>query len=127
MTKTALSDADIRDILASREISHSAMGRRYGCSHEWIRQIRYGVLLQHRCPEIPRWTSGRQTCDQCFWFRDLESPCRLGFPDPAQEGLTFARDCACFSVTKAGDSRSLFNKRIKKTANRSLADLSQAS
>jgi hypothetical protein len=90
-----LSDEAILDILSSHHISHSEMGRRHGRSHQAIAQIRYGQTHADHLPELPRWTTGR-SCEQCQHWGNAEQPCRLGFPDPLEEGLRFAGDCNSF-------------------------------
>lgn len=94
-TNKPLPDDAIRDILVSHA-GHSAMGRKYGRSHQTITQIRYGDICRSRCPEIPRWVRGETpTCQQCLQWSDC---CTLGFPDPIEEGLTFARECLTFQL-----------------------------
>lgn len=90
---SSLSDDAIRDILTSRHIGHSAMGRRYGRSHQSIAQIRLGQSCAARVPEVPRWT-GDRSCEQC---RHWAGRCDLGFPDPLEESVRFANDCAVFT------------------------------
>ena len=92
-TKAApLTDDQLRDVLTSYHIGHSEMARRYGRSHQGIAQIRLGQTQAHRLPELPRWVSGR-TCEQCVHW---DGACGLGFPDPLEESLAFARECASF-------------------------------
>lgn len=93
-TKAApLPDDAVREILTAHHISHSEMARRLGRSHQTIAQIRLGQVYAHRLPELPRWTAGR-TCEQCIhWV----GRCDLGFPDPVEEGIGFARECAGFT------------------------------
>jgi hypothetical protein len=100
MTRTKappLTDEQLRDVLTSFHISHKEMGRRYGRSHQRIVQLRLGQVQAHRLPELPRWTAGR-TCEQCIhWV----GRCDLGFPDPLEEGVGFARECASFAGVTA--------------------------
>jgi hypothetical protein len=93
--KPPLSDDALHDILTSLTISHSEMGRRYGRSHQTIAQIRLGQVQSHRLPEIPRWISGH-TCEQCLHWRGF---CGMGFPDPMDDGVAFARQCNNFMKT----------------------------
>ena len=88
-----LTDAEIREILTSREISHSAMGRRYGRSHEAIRQIRYGISYTDRCSDVTRWIPGA-SCEKCQHWAG--SSCDLGLVDPLIEGVKFAQDCSVY-------------------------------
>ena len=92
-TKAApLPDEAVREILTAHHISHSEMARRLGRSHQTIAQIRLGKVYGHRLPELPRWTAGR-TCEQCIHWA---SRCDLGLPDPVEEGIGFAQECASF-------------------------------
>lgn len=90
--KPPLSDDAFRDVLTSLSVNHSEMGRRYGRSHQTIAQIRLGQVQSHRMPDIPRW-SARRTCEQCSHWRGR---CGMGFPDPIDEGITFAQYCNNF-------------------------------
>jgi hypothetical protein len=94
-----LTDVDVRLILETRE-SHSAMARRFGRSREAIRQIRTGRLYRHLAPEIPRWEAGagRASCYRCRYWEGVADAgcCGFGFPDPIEEGPSFARDCSSF-------------------------------
>ena len=88
-----LHDEAVREILCSYHVSHKEMARRLGRSHQTIAQIRLGQVYGHRLPELPRWVSGR-TCEQCLHWAGA---CGLGFPDPLEESLAFAQECACFT------------------------------
>lgn len=85
-------------IIASSE-SHSALSRIYGCSYELIRQIRAGQIYRDLLPDgyRPPPRRGDPSCERCRYW-DGEA-CRMGFPDPQEEGPGFARDCELFRVT----------------------------
>lgn len=87
-----INDDGIRDILVSCK-SHKEMSRRYGVTHQYIMQIRFGACCQSIAPELPRWSKDI-TCDRCLHW--LKESCGLGFPDPIEEGPGFARNCAAW-------------------------------
>ncbi len=90
-----LNAQQVRAIIGSSE-SHSALGRIYGCSRETIRQIRAGQLYRDVLPEgyRPPPGPGDPSCERCQeWRGDY---CSLGFPDPIEEGVGFARDCSLY-------------------------------
>ena len=72
------------------------LAMRYGCSREAIRQIKAGITYQDLLPAGYRPPPGPRdpSCLQCHhWQNDR---CGMGFPDPAEEGPGFARDCVLF-------------------------------
>ena len=74
------------------------LAKRYGCSQEMIRSIRAGIAYRDMLPEGFRSPPGPgdPSCERCrFW--DAEA-CTMGFPDPTEEGLGFARDCSLYQV-----------------------------
>jgi len=90
---------EIRKILLDRRSNH-AVARDLDRSAESIRQVRLGIIRANVHPEIPRWnqpqtpaTSG-SSCYRCQHWRDH---CTFGYPDPLEEGPTFAQDCAMYS------------------------------
>ena len=87
---------DVRDILLSPE-SHGALARRYGCHRSAIGYIRSGVTHRTMAPDVERWQTGL-SCTSCrHWRAGTGARCDLGFPDPLDEGLSFARDCNSYS------------------------------
>ncbi len=93
-------DDDIKEILLSR-CSHAEMALAMQCSSELIRQIRIGMLYTRRRAEIPRWGQevpppepDELSCYRCRLWNGEE--CRMGFPDPIEEGPGFARDCSLY-------------------------------
>lgn len=94
-----MDEAAIRDILTSSE-SHTVIANRYGRSASTISQIRRGKMHANVAQELPRWDlSGRRgirrICSNCQYWTD--GRCDLGFPDPKEEGMWFARDCSMFT------------------------------
>lgn len=90
---------EIRKILLDRRSNH-AVARDLDRSAESVRQVRAGIIRANVHPEIPRWnqpqtpaTSG-SSCYRCQHWRDH---CTFGYPDPLEEGPTFAQDCAMYS------------------------------
>ena len=103
-------DADIEqprlrrfDAATVKKIRASPDGRRilaqqYGCSEELIRAIRAGQVYRDLLPDGFRAPPkpGDPNCEHCLhWSVDA---CGMGFPDPAEEGPSFARDCSVFVV-----------------------------
>lgn len=88
-----LSEEAIYDMLTSHDVSHGAMAKRYRCHRSAVALIRTGKTHRNVLPEIPRWGKHR-TCVECAHWKD--QGCDLGFPDPIEEGLWFARDCCTF-------------------------------
>ena len=99
----ALDEAAIRDILASNE-AHTIVADRYGRSASSIGMIRRGEIHANIAPELPRWERKgkrgiRRMCTNCAYWTDAR--CDLGFPDPKEEGLWFARDCSMYTPQAA--------------------------
>lgn len=103
--RTALTDAQIRQILQSTELSNRQMGLLVKRHAETIREIRIGRLAANIHPEIARWPlrqqvapqppAGGPSCHACEqWTAD--GRCRMGFPDPLEEGPAFASDCSLY-------------------------------
>jgi hypothetical protein len=91
-------DAATVDAIRRSPDGRRTLAKRYGCSQEMIRSIRAGIAYRDMLPEGFRSPPGPgdPSCERCrFW--DAES-CSMGFPDPAEEGLGFARDCSLFEV-----------------------------
>jgi hypothetical protein len=90
----------VRLLLNRRDLSHSAASRQHGVSRETVRQVRLGILHATLCPELPRWKSPSEiTCRACsHWSGDR---CGMGLPDPLEEGVAFASDCALFKPASA--------------------------
>jgi hypothetical protein len=102
------SEEKVRFLLTRMDLSNAAAGRAIDLSCEMVRQVRLGISCVNLCPELPRLASRRApTCTQCeFWsgFRS-DRPCAMGLPDPEEEGVAFAADCALFSpAASAGRS-----------------------
>lgn len=92
------SDAVIRQVLLSQD-SHATVAATLGCSTEAIRLIRVGRSYRQCVPDIPRWSkrvavADAPNCRYCVHWAG--SQCGLGFPDPLQEGLQFAKDCSMY-------------------------------
>lgn len=91
-------NAEIVTAIRRSRDSRRALAERYGCSQEMIRSIQAGIAYRDLLPEGFRSPPkpGDPSCEQCrFW--DAEA-CGMGFPDPAEEGLGFARECVVFEV-----------------------------
>jgi hypothetical protein len=100
--RQAISAEAVAEILTSQE-THQELATRHGCSASTIGQIRRGELHRNICPDMPRWSKAdrgtRRSCLNCHhWDGGL---CDLGFPDPAEEGMGFAKDCTCYRLREA--------------------------
>lgn len=68
------------------------LASRYGVTRETVRQIRAG--LTHR--KLLASTDDLQLCTGCIhWARS--GYCTMGFPDPEEEGPTFAAECSLYA------------------------------
>lgn len=94
-----LTEDQVREILLARDVNHASMARRFHKTLQAIRHIRYGWSYRDFCPEVERWDQGigHATCTLCCHWR--RESCGFGFPDPLEEGLTFARECLHFRKT----------------------------
>ena len=91
------------DAATIKAIRESLDGRRvlatqYGCSQTMIRDIVSGRSYKDLLPEGFRKPpkQGDPSGTSCrHWQADA---CGMGFPDPAEEGPAFARDCSLYAV-----------------------------
>ena len=84
----------IRESLDGRRV----LAKQYGCSETMIRDIVSGKSYKDLLPEGFRAPpgAGDPSCERCrYWQADA---CGMGFPDPAEEGPGFARDCSLYAV-----------------------------
>ena len=97
-----LNEEHVRLILTRTDLNHKAAAEATGVTHEAVRQIRLGNLHRRTLPELPRWNvTTAITCESCrFWSGDA---CGMGLPDPEEEGLGFAADCALFNPAASAD------------------------
>jgi hypothetical protein len=98
-----LTEEQVRVILLDRTTPHLEMGRRLDPpkSYSTIKRVRYGSLCAHLAPEIPRWNVANvRTCRDCINWR---GGCVLGIPEPVEEGVGFAVECALFAQVKGGE------------------------
>lgn len=94
MPRRTLNDDTIAHILTSKA-SHGVLAKQLGVHRSTISQIRLGQLYRHTCPDLARWQPN-VNCGMCLHWDATLSACTLGFPDPAVEGVHFARECSCF-------------------------------
>lgn len=92
-----LTDEQLREVLTQLHISDEVMAGRMGRTRESIRQIRTGITLAKRCPDLPRRTKfvDGLTCATCRHWR---GQCGFDLPDPVEEGIGFAQDCALYET-----------------------------
>jgi hypothetical protein len=98
-----LNAEQVRQILTTYHLTNADMARQLGCcSREAVRTIRQGLSYRNVCPEIPRWQARRHArataehdCRLCKHWR--HGGCDLGFPDPIEDGLGFAKECSCYA------------------------------
>lgn len=98
-------DPSIRrfDAATIKAIRESTDGRRvlakqYGCSQTMIRDIVAGRCYKDLLPEGFRSPPkpGDPNCERCRYWE--ANACGMGFPDPVEEGPSFARDCSLYAV-----------------------------
>lgn len=99
----ALDEAAIRDILTSTE-TQVIIAERYGRSASTIGQIQRGEMHANVAPELPRKNGKgkrgiRRVCSNCIHW--AANHCDLGFPDPKEEGVRFARECSSYTPQAA--------------------------
>jgi transposase-like protein len=84
----------VRRALTDQQISDVKLSRELGVSRQAISQIRRGISWASAFPELPRrpWSD----CSQCRHWSGTE--CGIGFPDPLEEGTSFAGDCDLYEV-----------------------------
>lgn len=100
-----MTDERVRFLLEHRELNNAAAARALGggCSGEAVRLVRAGLICLSLAPEIPRWRQpGGRTCHDCNLWRGR---CALGLPDPEEEGIGFAAECASFRLSEASAGR----------------------
>ena len=92
-------DATIKEIRSLKgHYGRRILAQRYKCSEELIRAIWAGQIYRDLLPDGFRapLKPGDPNCEHCLhWAVDA---CGMGFPDPAEEGPAFARDCSVFVV-----------------------------
>lgn len=108
--KGRLTTAQIRLVLTRRDLNNRQVGELIGCSYECVRQIRAGIIYGHVLPDLIRPNAKDQrlaadgpSCLKCAEFPNGE--CSYGFPDPLEEGLTFAADCELYAPVSQSISR----------------------
>lgn len=82
-------------VLTEVQTQNKELAAELGVSHQCIQQIRSGATWSHVFPELPR-NVKRRSCLKCKHWRSEE--CAIGFPDPMEEGPSFAADCDFYEV-----------------------------
>lgn len=92
---------EVRLILTS-ELSNYKLADQLQINASTVSKIRVGRIHRHLHPDLPRRDQSRglqlvRSCLQCqHWGRGC---CRYDFPDPLEEGLSFAQDCDHFAAS----------------------------
>lgn len=100
-----LTDDQVRMILEHRDISTRQLARDLGRSEEAIRQVRRGQVYRDVLPEIRRWSTRKTHGMSCHVCVHWSGKCKMGFPDPEEEGLGFAADCSFYEPSTQSISR----------------------
>ncbi len=84
----------VRRALTDRQSSDVQLAAELGVSRQAINQIRRGVSWASAFPKLPRrpWLD----CQDCRHWSNGE--CAIGFPDPVEEGTSFACDCDLYEM-----------------------------
>jgi hypothetical protein len=95
-------------LLAPRTETHQQLAVRLDLSPEMIRQVRIGKAHATVHPELARWgqpvpEAQGKSCYCCIHWG--AAACSFGFPDPIQEGPTFARECQVYALVSQSISR----------------------
>ena len=88
VSQRRVTEAEVRRILQAKG-SAREIARELGRSHPTVLGVLTGRLHVGLAPELPRRTV--RSCLQCRHW--LGRNCGLGFPDPEDEGPSFAVDC----------------------------------
>lgn len=82
-------------VLTETATTQRTMAAELGVSRQCIQLIRCGATWSDAFPELPR-NVKRRSCLKCKHWRSEE--CAIGFPDPMEEGPSFAADCDFYEV-----------------------------
>lgn len=85
----------VHRVLTETEATQKAMAAELGVSRQCIQLIRCGATWPDAFPELPR-NVKRRSCVKCKHWRS--GGCAIGFPDPLEEGLSFAADCDFYEM-----------------------------
>ena len=83
-------------VLTEMHRPDKALAEEFGVVRQCIQQIRCGATWPDVFPELPRRDKWR-ICTRCRNW-DGELGCGIGFPDPLEEGPSFAVDCDFYEV-----------------------------
>lgn len=87
--------AHVRRALTDRQTSDVVLAAELGVSRQAIQQIRAGKTWTKAFPNLKRRPQWRD-CTGCQHWGG--AGCELGFPDPLDEGTSFAADCSFYEV-----------------------------
>lgn len=97
----------IRFILTNKQLGATRLARQLGCSRQMVYCVLRGETYRDVLPQLPRGLpSGlpaprlqlTRSCHRCQHWRGR---CTMGFPDPAEEGPSFAMECALYDEQAA--------------------------
>lgn len=91
---------EVEQMLVTRRLNHSEMGRRLELHKATVRNVRLGNILAHVRPDVPRWamnsTQQTRSCHACVHWS--AGACGFGFPDAIEEGPAFASECELYQA-----------------------------
>ena len=92
-----LSEEQVVEILTSSD-SHTALAQRMGVSRTTISNVREGVFYADVAADLPRYRRSELNCKRCIHW---DKRCTLDLLDAKEIGITFARECASFTLAKS--------------------------
>lgn len=94
VSQRRITEAEVRAILTATG-SASEIAQKLGRSHPTVLSVLTGRRYADLAPELPRRIRhSNRTCLSCRHWAGCR--CRLGFPDPIDEGPSFGAECASY-------------------------------
>jgi len=93
-TIRVLSDEQVKEALTS-DVPHASLARKFGCSPQAVRDVRYGRSYVGVFPDLPRrnrFTGPRRFCRDCI--HRINDKCSMGFPEAKLN--TYAQVCPVY-------------------------------
>lgn len=95
LARRKLTLEQVHRVLTEVQTQSKPLAAELGVSRQCIELIRAGATWSDAFPELPR-NVKRRSCLKCKHWDTKE--CAIGFPDPMEEGLSFAEDCEFYEV-----------------------------